>query len=63
MSGDRARALKVACPVCAAKPGYRCYAYSQTLRQIVRWLDKPHAARVKAAEAAERAEKGETNGK
>lgn len=48
-------ALKVTCPTCAAKAGYRCYAYSKKDRMIVRWMDKPHAARVKAAERAAKA--------
>ena len=41
-------ALDVVCPICAAKVGHDCYAYSTERRQIVGWR-KPHVARVRAA--------------
>jgi hypothetical protein len=52
-----AQALKVACGYCGALPGERCYVYDRLIGE--RWGSsrKPHAARVRAAEAAERAEK------
>lgn len=48
--------LSVTCPTYAARAGYRCHAYSVKTRTILRWLEKPHAARLRAAEAKEKKE-------
>lgn len=57
-----AEPLDVKCPYCDRGVWYPCAAFDTISK---RWWGerKPHAARVRAAEAAERAEKEKTNGK
>lgn len=62
VSGDLARALSVPCPTCYAPAGARCCVQQGGIVSYWYGARDFHAARVRAAEAAERAEKGETNG-
>lgn len=61
MSGDLAQALGVPCPTCYAPAGARCCVQQGGIVSYWYGARDFHAARVRAAEAAERAEKALAN--
>ena len=63
MIGDPVRTMSVPCPTCYAPVGARCCVQQGGIVSYWYGARDFHAARVRAAEAAERAEKEKANGK